>query len=178
MVGNDRRGPLEYISSHPDVLIGFSDAGTHLRNMAHYNFPLRLLKLVQDAEQRGEPFMTMGQAVYRVTGEIAEWFRIDAGVLAEGKRADLVIWSPAFFGVKPDMVLVGGTIANAAMGDPNASIPTPQPVHNRPMFGSFGGAIGASSLSFVSAAVAVFACGLKRGAQARAARTLAPQCAI
>jgi N-acyl-D-aspartate/D-glutamate deacylase len=94
VVGNDRRGPLEYISSHPDVLIGFSDAGAHLRNMAHYNFPLRLLKLVQDAEQRGEPFMTMGQAVYRVTGEIAEWFRIDAGVLALGKRADLVVVDP------------------------------------------------------------------------------------
>jgi N-acyl-D-aspartate/D-glutamate deacylase len=94
VVGNDRRGPLEYIASHPDVLIGFSDAGAHLRNMAHYNFPLRLLKLVQDAEQRGEPFMTMGQAVHRVTGEIAEWFRIDAGVLAQGKRADLVVVDP------------------------------------------------------------------------------------
>jgi N-acyl-D-aspartate/D-glutamate deacylase len=94
VVGNDRRGPLEYIAAHPDVLIGFSDAGAHLRNMAHYNFPLRLLKLVQDAEQRGEPFMTMGQAVYRVTGEIAEWFRIDAGVLALGKRADLVVLDP------------------------------------------------------------------------------------
>jgi N-acyl-D-aspartate/D-glutamate deacylase len=94
VMANDRQKPLEYISSHPDVLIGFSDAGAHLRNMAHYNFPLRLLKLVQDAEQRGEPFMTMGQAVHRVTGEIAEWFRIDAGVLDIGKRADLVVIDP------------------------------------------------------------------------------------
>jgi N-acyl-D-aspartate/D-glutamate deacylase len=94
VMANDRRGPLEKISAHPDVLIGFSDAGAHLRNMAHYNFPLRLLKLAQDAEQRGEPFMTMGQAVYRVTGEIAEWFQIDAGVLDEGKRADLVVIDP------------------------------------------------------------------------------------
>jgi urease subunit alpha len=63
-----------------------------------------------------------------------------------------VLWSPAFFGVKPDMVLVGGTIAQAAMGDPNASIPTPQPVHQRPMFGSFGGSTAASAVTFVSAA--------------------------
>jgi N-acyl-D-aspartate/D-glutamate deacylase len=94
IMGNDRQKPLEFISGHPDVLIGFSDAGAHLRNMAHYNFPLRLLKLARDAEQRGEPFMTIGQAVHRVTGEIAEWFRIDAGVLDEGKRADLVVIDP------------------------------------------------------------------------------------
>ena len=55
-----------------------------------------------------------------------------------GKLADLVLWSPAFFGVKPDLVIKGGAIAAAAMGDPNASIPTPQPVHTRPMFGAFG----------------------------------------
>ena len=91
-------------------------------------------------------------AKYTINPAIAQGISEHVGSVEIGKRADLVIWSPAFFGVKPDMVLVGGTIANAAMGDPNASIPTPQPVHNRPMFGSFGGAIGASSLSFVSAA--------------------------
>ncbi len=95
VMANDRQKPLEFISSHPDVLIGFSDAGAHLRNMAHYNFPLRLLKLVRDAELRGEPFMTIGQAVHRVTGEIAEWLRLDAGVLDEGKRADLVVIDPS-----------------------------------------------------------------------------------
>jgi len=94
IMANDRRGPLEKISAHPDVLIGFSDAGAHLRNMAHYNFPLRMLKLARDAELRGQPFMTMGQAVHRVSGEIAEWFQIDAGVLDVGKRADLVIIDP------------------------------------------------------------------------------------
>ena len=62
----------------------------------------------------------------------------ELGSLEVGKRADLVLWSPAFFGVKPDLVMLGGTIAAAPMGDPNASIPTPQPVHYRPMFGSFG----------------------------------------
>ena len=69
-----------------------------------------------------------------------------------GKLADLVIWKPAFFGVKPDLVLKSGTIAAALMGDPNASIPTPQPMHYRPMFGMFGKAMAASSITFVSQA--------------------------
>jgi len=69
-----------------------------------------------------------------------------------GKLADLVLWSPAFFGVKPDLVIKLGTIAAAPMGDPNASIPTPQPVHYRPMFGAFGKALTASRVTFVSKA--------------------------
>jgi urease subunit alpha len=69
-----------------------------------------------------------------------------------GKWADLVIWKPAMFGVKPSLILKGGLIAFAAMGDPNASIPTPQPVHYRPMFGAFGGATARTSLTFVSQA--------------------------
>jgi urease subunit alpha len=68
-----------------------------------------------------------------------------------GKRADLVLWNPAFFGVKPEMVLIGGTIAMAQMGDPNASIPTPQPVYSRPMFGAFGRSVERSAVTFVSA---------------------------
>ncbi len=74
----------------------------------------------------------------------------EVGSIEVGKWADLVFWRPAFFGVKPSLILKGGFIAAAAMGDPNASIPTPQPVHYRPMFGSFGGALQAGSLSFVS----------------------------
>ena len=76
------------------------------------------------------------------------------GSVEVGKRADLVLWNPAFFGVKPDMVLLGGTIAAAPMGDPNASIPTPQPVHYRPMFGAYGKSLTNSSVTFVSQAVA------------------------
>jgi urease subunit alpha len=76
------------------------------------------------------------------------------GSVEKGKLADLVIWTPAFFGVKPDMVIKAGTIVAAQMGDPNASIPTPQPVHYRPMFGAFGKALTASSLVFVSKAAA------------------------
>lgn len=74
----------------------------------------------------------------------------EVGSIEVGKWADLVLWRPAFFGVKPSVVLKGGFIAAAAMGDPNASIPTPQPVHYRPMFGAFGKAVGATSLTFVS----------------------------
>ncbi|MFM2186892.1 MAG: urease subunit alpha [Pseudomonadota bacterium] len=76
----------------------------------------------------------------------------EVGSIAPGKWADLVLWRPAFFGVKPSLILKGGFIAMAAMGDPNASIPTPQPVHMRPMFGSFGGARDTTSITFLSQA--------------------------
>jgi len=91
-------------------------------------------------------------AKYTINPAIAHGMSEHIGSIAEGKRADLVLWSPAFFGVKPEMVLVGGTIAVAQMGDPNASIPTPQPVYTRPMFGSYGRSLEAGSLTFVSGA--------------------------
>ncbi|MSQ57081.1 MAG: urease subunit alpha [Limnohabitans sp.] len=81
---------------------------------------------------------------------IAHGISHEVGSIEVGKWADLVIWKPAFFGVKPSIILKGGFIALAAMGDPNASIPTPQPVHYRPMFGAFGGALSKGSLTFVS----------------------------
>lgn len=83
---------------------------------------------------------------------IAHGISHEVGSIEVGKWADLVIWKPAFFGVKPSIILKGGFIALAAMGDPNASIPTPQPVHYRPMFGAFGGALSKGSLTFVSQA--------------------------
>ena len=89
-------------------------------------------------------------AKYTVNPAIAHGISHEVGSIAIGKLADLVIWRPAFFGVKPSIIVKGGFIAHAAMGDPNASIPTPQPVHYRPMFGSFGGALSKGSLSFVS----------------------------
>ena len=76
----------------------------------------------------------------------------EVGSIEVGKWADLVVWKPAFFGVKPALILKGGSIAMAAMGDPNASIPTPQPVHYRPMFGAYGGALAKGSITFVSQA--------------------------
>ncbi len=89
---------------------------------------------------------------YTINPAIAHGFAAEIGSIAVGKLADLVLWSPAFFGVKPDLVIKGGSIACAPMGDPNASIPTPQPVHYRPMFGVFGRALAASCITFVSAA--------------------------
>jgi urease subunit alpha len=91
-------------------------------------------------------------AKYTVNPAIAQGIADHVGSLEVGKLADLVMWSPAFFGVKPEMILKAGTIAMAPMGDPNASIPTPQPVHYRPMFGSFGKSMVASAITFVSAA--------------------------
>ena len=91
-------------------------------------------------------------AKYTINPAIAQGVSHEVGSIEVGKWADLVIWKPAFFGIKPAIVMKGGFIALAAMGDPNASIPTPQPVHYRPMFGSFGGALARSSLTFVSQA--------------------------
>jgi urease subunit alpha len=89
-------------------------------------------------------------AKYTINPAIANGISHEVGSIAVGKWADLVIWRPAFFGVKPSLVLKGGFIASALMGDANASIPTPQPVHYRPMFGSFGRVLPATSLTFVS----------------------------
>jgi urease subunit alpha len=89
-------------------------------------------------------------AKYTINPAIAHGMSAHIGSVEVGKRADLVLWNPAFFGVKPDLVLLGGTIAAAPMGDPNASIPTPQPVHYRPMFGAFGKAVTRTSVTFVS----------------------------
>src|SRR6195256_6469241 len=91
-------------------------------------------------------------AKYTINPAIGHGVSKHIGSVEKGKLADLVLWTPAFFGVKPDMVIKAGTIVAAQMGDPNASIPTPQPVHYRPMFGAFGKALTASSLVFVSKA--------------------------
>ena len=91
-------------------------------------------------------------AKYTINPAIAHGISQEVGSVEPGKRADLVLWNPAFFGVKPEMVLLGGTVAVAQMGDPNASIPTPQPVYTRSMFGAYGRSLTESSVSFVSGA--------------------------
>ncbi|AML53171.1 urease subunit alpha [Falsihalocynthiibacter arcticus] len=91
-------------------------------------------------------------AKYTINPAIAHGISRHIGSIEVGKRADLVLWSPAFFGVKPEMVLMGGMIVVAQMGDPNASIPTPQPVYSRPMFGAMGGAVAHCAVTFVSQA--------------------------
>jgi urease subunit alpha len=105
-------------------------------------------------------------AKYTINPAIANGIAHEVGSVEVGKLADLVLWKPAFFGVKPALIVKGGMIAAAAMGDANASIPTPQPVHYRPMFGSFGSALSSTSLTFVSQAALtnpqVLALGLKK----------------
>ena len=95
VMANDRPEMLDEILRHPDILVGFSDAGAHLRQMAHYNFPLRLLHRVREAERRGAPLLTPEHAVHRLTGELAQWLGLDAGTLQVGARADVVLVDPA-----------------------------------------------------------------------------------
>ena len=102
-------------------------------------------------------------AKYTINPAIAHGISHVVGSVEPGKRADLVLWNPAFFGVKPEMVLLGGTIAVAQMGDPNASIPTPQPVYTRSMFGAYGRALSETSVTFVSGAADAEGVGVKLG---------------
>ncbi len=108
--------------------------------------------LPQDSSRNDNHRVKRYVAKYTINPAIAHGISHEVGSIEVGKWADLVIFKPAFFGVKPALILKGGFIAMAAMGDPNASIPTPQPVHYRPMFGSYGGALARGSLTFVSQA--------------------------
>lgn len=94
-ISNHRPEVLNVLAADPGVQLGFSDAGAHLRNMAFYNFGLRLLRRVNDAERAGKPFMTVEHAVHRLTGELADWYNIEAGHLRVGDRADAVVIDPA-----------------------------------------------------------------------------------
>ncbi|NDP61236.1 urease subunit alpha [Polaromonas sp.] len=118
-------------------------------------------KLPGDTERHDNFRVKRYIAKYTINPAIAHGISHEVGSIEVGKFADLVVWKPAFFGIKPSIILKGGFIAMAAMGDPNASIPTPQPVHYRPMFGAFGGALARGSLTFVSKA------GLAAGIQQR-----------
>ena len=93
-ISNHRPEVLKKLARDSGIQMGFSDAGAHLRNMAFYNMGLRLLRHVRDAELAGKPFMTIENAVHRLTGELADWYRIDAGHLRIGDRADLAIVDP------------------------------------------------------------------------------------
>lgn len=95
IVANHRPKQLDKLANEPVIHMGFSDAGAHLRNMAFYNYSLRLLKRVRDAEAAGRPFMSVQRAVYRLTSEVADWFGFEAGTLRQGDRADFVVIDPA-----------------------------------------------------------------------------------
>jgi urease subunit alpha len=136
--------------------------------------------LTGDSERQDNTRIKRYVAKYTINPAIANGIAHEVGSIEVGKWADLVFWRPAFFGVKPSLVLKGGFIAAALMGDANASIPTPQPVHMRPMFASFGGAIARTSLTFVSQAAlgsgVAQACGLhKRLAAVKDCRTVKKQ---
>ena len=107
-------------------------------------------KIPGDTDRHDNARLKRYVAKYTINPALAHGIAHEVGSIEEGKWADLVLWKPGFFGVKPSIIMKGGFIAAAAMGDPNASIPTPQPVHYRPMFGSFGGALSRSSLTFMS----------------------------
>ena len=95
VIGNHRPEVLKKLVRDKRALISFSDAGAHIRNMAFYNLPLRLLQLVKQANDTGKNVMTLEQAVWRVTGDQADWFGIDAGYIKKGNRADIAILDPA-----------------------------------------------------------------------------------
>ena len=107
-------------------------------------------KLAGDPDRHDNGRVKRYVAKYTINPALAHGVAHEVGSIEEGKWADLVLWRPAFFGIKPSIVIKGGFIASAAMGDPNASIPTPQPVHYRPMFGAFGGATAKGSLTFLA----------------------------
>jgi urease subunit alpha len=109
-------------------------------------------KLPGDSDRHDNARVKRYVAKYTINPALAHGVAHEVGSVEEGKFADLVLWRPGFFGVKPSIIMKGGFIAAAAMGDPNASIPTPQPVHYRPMFGAFGGAVARTSLTFMSQA--------------------------
>jgi N-acyl-D-aspartate/D-glutamate deacylase len=121
-IGNHRPERLQRLVQNRDTFISFADSGAHLRNMAFYNFPLRLLKLVWDAEKAGKPFMSIERAIHRVTGELGDWFGLRAGYLREGARADVVVLNPDQLGPEVDEITeapfeeVGGLVRKVNRG--------------------------------------------------------------
>ncbi|MFH1794769.1 MAG: urease subunit alpha [Pseudomonadota bacterium] len=144
-------GAFSIISSDSQAMGRVGEVAIRTWQTAH-KMKLQRGRLAQETGDNDNFRVRRYIAKYTINPAIAHGLSKHIGSVEVGKRADLVMWSPAFFGVKPDMVLVGGMIAAAPMGDPNASIPTPQPVHYRPMFGAFGKALTASSVTFVSQA--------------------------
>jgi urease subunit alpha len=145
-------GALSIISSDSQAMGRVGEVGIRTWQTAH-KMKLQRGPLPEDGRSGNDNFRAKRYvAKYTINPAIAHGMARHIGSVEAGKLADLVVWSPAFFGVKPDMVIKGGVIAAALMGDPNASIPTPQPVHYRPMFGAYARARTNSSVTFVSKA--------------------------
>ena len=144
-------GAFSILSSDSQAMGRVGEVITRTWQTAH-KMKVQRGRLAEETGQNDNFRVKRYVAKYTINPAIAHGVSAHIGSVTEGKRADLVLWSPAFFGAKPDMVLIGGTIVCAQMGDPNASIPTPQPVYTRPMFGAFGRSVERSAVVFVSAA--------------------------
>jgi urease subunit alpha len=144
-------GVLSMLSSDSQAMGRIGEVVTRTWQTAH-KMKIQRGSLPTDSARRDNARAKRYVAKYTINPAITHGMAGEIGSIEAGKLADLVLWKPAFFGVKPEIVLKGGFIAWSVMGDPNASIPTPQPVLYRPMFGSFGGAIAATSISFISQA--------------------------
>jgi urease subunit alpha len=152
-------GAFSMISSDSQAMGRVGEVITRTWQTAH-KMKVQRGPLPQDSSRNDNFRARRYIAKYTINPAITHGIAHEVGSLEVGKLADIVLWKPAFFGAKPALILKGGFIAAAAMGDPNASIPTPQPVHYRPMFASFGGAIAQTSLTFVSQAA--LAAGIRR----------------
>ena len=157
-------GALSMISSDSQAMGRVGEVIIRCWQTAH-KMKVQRGRLKEDAQDSDNYRVKRYIAKYTINPAIAQGVAHELGSLEVGKRADLVLWNPAFFGVKPDLVLLGGTIAAAPMGDPNASIPTPQPVHYRPMFAAFGRAVASSAVTFVSQAAVDGLLGRRLGVQ-------------
>jgi len=146
-------GVLSMLSSDSQAMGRIGETVTRTWQTAH-KMKVRRGPLPEDSARNDNFRAKRYVAKYTINPAITHGLAAEIGSIEPGKLADLVLWRPAFFGVKPEMIVKGGFIAWSVMGDPNASIPTPQPVLYRPMFGSFGAAIGATSITFVSQAAA------------------------
>jgi urease subunit alpha len=145
-------GALSILSSDSQAMGRIGEVITHTWQTAH-KMKVQRGRLVDETGENDNMRVRRYIAKYTINPAIAHGISSHIGSVAEGKRADLVLWNPAFFGAKPEMVLMGGMIAVAQMGDPNGSIPV-QPMYSRPMFGALGRAMQASTATFVSAAAA------------------------